>query len=719
MNLRVSFLFFLLLTLAITTLRGAESEPVRDKFVEAQLFSSHAKIAPGQTFQLGLKFTIDDTWHTYWSNPGETGKPTTLDLTLPEGFSASALKFPVPKRFVVDYSVPGVMELYEAGFGYEHSVVHVVDVTVPADAKAGESITISGKTTFLMCDPSECVPGQAELSITIPVAAESVTSTHAPVISLYATKVPKTVDWATEVSLEGEDVVVSIDVSEGQLPADAPLHFFPDKVHIFDQLDDPEITKTDGKLNFAFQKYADLKAAPEYISGIVIAETQTGKKGFHVSSGDAQEPKVTKSEPVGESPEAAPDTSTLPFGGGLFGALLGAFVGGIILNVMPCVFPVISLKVMSFVGQAGEDRKKIFAHSAVFTLGILIFFWALAAASVIVNKVFGLESSWGFQMQFPGYVLALIFIMAIVGLSLYGIFEIGTSMTGIGGELVTKEGYAGSFWSGALAVLLATPCTAPLMAPAITFAFAQPTPVLFAIFTALGLGMAAPYFLLALFPKLLDVIPPPGAWMETFKQFMAFPMFAVVIWLIGVLSKQLNVSGLQWALVAILLVGMAAWALGRFAGPERSKGARTKGRIIALIFFVLSIFVAVSATKKQAPYVPKNLVEKIERLRSEGKHVFVDFTAEWCATCKVNERATIKTEKVQNAFAENNIEFLIADWTNRDPEIAGILKEYGRSGVPLYLLYPADQSQKAIALPDGIVTAGMVFDAIEKVTGSQ
>lgn len=716
MNFRFRFLFlFLFSPLLCLTGLSAESEVVRDKNVEAQLLSTHSTIAPGQPFTLGLKFSIDPTWHTYWSNPGETGKPTTLEVALPDGFSAGPLQFPVPKRFVVDYSIPGV-PIFEAGFGYEESVIHVMTVTPPADLKVGEPVTITGNSTWLMCDPNTCVPGKADFSITLDVGAEAVRSPHAPMIDLYSSKVPARTDWKTSATLADGKVTVSIGMPADAVPADAPLHFFPDKVYIFDQLSEPEITKAEGTVSFVFDKHEDLQAAPDPITGILIAETATGKKGFRVSSGDVEEApkpasKADAAKAVTDSEAMAPES---PFGGGLIGFLFAAFIGGIILNIMPCVFPVISLKVMSFVGQAGEDRKKVFAHSLVFTLGILVFFWILATAMLIL-KGLGQEASWGFQMQYPGYVIGLIFIMTVVALSLFGVFEMGTSLTGVGGNLVTKDGYAGSFWSGALAVLLATPCTAPLMAPAITFAIAQSGPVLVAIFSAIGLGMAAPYFLLAIFPKLLDMIPPPGGWMETFKQFMGFPMLAVVIWLIGVLSKQLDVAGLQWALVAMLTVSIAAWVLGRYCGPERSTTDRTKGRITALIIFALSIFVAFEASKKRAPFSSTDLTAIIENHRAEGKHVFVDFTAEWCLTCKVNERTTIKTDKIQTAFKENNIEFVIADWTNEDPSITKVLKEYGRSGVPFYLLYPADQSKKAISLGDGVITPSAVMEAIDQV----
>ena len=404
----------------------------------------------------------------------------------------------------------------------------------------------------------------------------------------------------------------------------------------------------------------------------------------------------------------------MPFGGGIFGILLAAFLGGMILNVMPCVFPVISLKVLSFVGQAGEDRKKVFAHALSFTLGVLVFFWILTTGLLIVRASVG-EVGWGEQLQQPAFVIGLIFVMILVALNLFGVFEVGTSLTGVGGSLTSKEGYGGSFWSGALAVLLATPCTAPLMAPAITFALSQPAPFTIMVFTSLGLGMAAPYFLFAIFPKLLEVLPAPGAWMETFKQFMGFPMLVVAVWLIGVLSRQLDVAGLQWSLAAVVLLALACWILGRYTGFDKAGSTRSKGRIAAALVFALSVSMAYQASGKRATPSQIQIQDVIAAKQAEGKNVFVDFTAEWCVTCKVNERTTVKTKKTQAFFEKNNIELVFADWTNQDPAITKLLKEHGRAGVPLYVMYSEDPDKEPIALPDGLITFGHIEKAFEKL----
>jgi thiol:disulfide interchange protein len=697
----------------------AQSTPVRDKNVEARLVASVSAIQPGVPFTLGLQFTIDRTWHTYWANPGETGIPTSLELTLPEGFTAGPLQFPVPKKFITDYGF-GVRE---AGYGYETSVIHPMTVTPPATLTPGQKFTLSGKSAWLMCDPNTCVPGKADLSITLEVAAASAPSPEATAIASAVSRLPQPVAAPAKVALEGTNVVLTATLPAGSIPEGAKLAFHPLKNQVFDTFADATVTVAGETVTISGPKHETLTAAPTEFAGVLAIEVPGKKTGFEISTSgvsaaaDPQAPAETpnKTSEGEATPTSNSEAEELPFGGGIIGILLAAFLGGIILNIMPCVFPVISLKVMSFVGQAGEDRKKVLAHSLVFALGILVFFWILTTMMLILKSAGGGEVGWGAQLQFPGVVIGLIVIMTLVALSLFGVFEIGVSLTAVGGDLANKSGYAGSFWSGALAVLLATPCTAPLMAPAIGFALSQSAPIMFLVFTALGLGLAAPYFLFTIFPKLLDLLPAPGAWMETFKQFMGFPMLAVVVWLAGVLSKQLDTGGLQWALAAVLLVALAGWILGRFAGYDRSAGTRMKARLTALLVFLVALGVAWDATGKRVPSNTIDIAEVIAKHRAEGKHVFVDFTAEWCVTCKVNKRVAINTEAVQNAFKENNVAFVTADWTNEDPSITKLLAEFGRAGVPFYLLYPSDTGKEPIRFGDGILTQGAILEAIGKL----
>lgn len=708
----------LVLLLALAGPAFAQSTAVRDKNVEARLVADVSTIRSGEPFALGLHFAIDPTWHTYWANPGETGYPTSLELELPEGFAAGPLRFPAPKRFVTDYG----FDIREVGYGYETSVVHPLVVVPGADLVPGQSLTIKGVAKWLMCDPNTCVPGEAELSITLAVGESAVRSDEASLLESALSKLPKPVAEPAALSLEGDRVALRATLPENALPEGAKLSFHPLVNGVFETFAEPAVAIEGVVATISAPKHADLSAAPERFAGVLVAEGAGAKTAFELSTEGAREPEApaaaapaAKGSPPGSASPAPATPEEAPFGGGLAGFLLAAFLGGIVLNIMPCVFPVISLKVMSFVGQAGEDRRKVFLHAVAFTLGVLVFFWVLTGAMVAIRSFGGDDLGWGVQLRQPGFVIGLIFVMVLVALSLFGVFEIGTSMTALGGDLVAKSGYGGSFWSGALAVLLATPCTAPLMAPAITFALAQPAPTMFLVFTSLGLGLAAPYFVFAIFPRLLEAIPPPGAWMETFKQLMGFPMLAVAVWLTGVLSVQLDVGGLQWALAGALLVAVAAWILGRFAGYERSVPARTKARLAALLVFLLGVGVAWDASGRRAPASQVDIAEVIAGHRAEGRHVFVDFTAEWCVTCKVNERVAIKTKRVQDAFREKNVEFVVADWTNKDADIAAILEEHGRSGVPFYLLYPADTSKPPIRLPDGFVTVGDVLAALEQL----
>ncbi len=717
----LSFLFSLLLGIfalsadfsLVTTVTGAESAPVRDKHVEARLLTDVDAIEPGVPFTLALRFDLDPTWHTYWTNPGEAGLIPSLKLDLPEGFEVGPLQFPVPKKFIIDYGAG----IREAGFGYETTVIHPLTITPPASLTPGQKLLIQGKASWLMCDPNTCVPGKANLSLELGVADKATPSAETATIQAARDAIPIPSPDPISLAIDGQNVKISAKIAGKELPADAKFAFYPLVNHVFDPFIYPEVSVSGDAVTITGKKHASLEKAedlPKMYSGVLSVTTPDRVIGFEISTTGKTESSAGTAPKSASNPDSA-NVSDLPFGGGLLGALLAAFLGGIILNIMPCVFPVISLKVMSFVGQAGESRKRVLAHSLVFALGILVFFWVLTGVMLILKNAGGADLGWGVQLRQPGFVLTLIFIMVGVALSLFGVIEIGSSMTTVGGNLTYQSGYAGSFWSGALAVLLATPCTAPFMAPAIGFALVQPAPMMFLIFTAMGLGLAAPYFIFALFPKLLKAIPAPGPWMESFKQFMGFPMLAVAVWLIGVLSKQLSVAGLQWALASVLIGAFGVWVLGRFGAPGRSERSKKIATGVTALIAGTALWLAWDSTTKAAPPSSVKVSDTIAQLRAEGKNVFVDFTAEWCITCKVNERVAIKTEAVQAAFREHNIEFVIADWTNQDDDIAAILKEHGRAGVPMYLLYPADTKREAIQLKDGFILPSDVMEAIEKL----
>lgn len=694
------------------SLGSAQSEVVRDKNVEVQLISSVTTIKPGEPFTVALKFTIDPTWHTYWINPGDAGKPTVLKLDLPAGFTASELQFPIPKKFIVDYGFGARF----GGFGYEKEVLHTMVITPPADLAVGSEVVIKGLADWLMCDPNTCVPGKANLTLSLRTGAESVASPVAGTLAELSTKLPQKVNWPTEVDMANSLISAKIEIPEGANLPEGEMSFHPITHPVFNILEEPKIVREGNTITITNPVNDTIEKAPEEFSGLLVVENNGQKSGFVVSTVEEESTEGTAptTGAVTESTSETVESSNAPFGGGIFGMLLAAFLGGIILNIMPCVFPVISLKIMGFVNQAGEDRRKVMLHSFTFALGILIFFWILTTA-LVIPKMAGENVGWGAQLQQPIYIIGLIFVMVAVALSLFGVVEFGTSLQGVGGNLANSSGYSGSFWSGALTVLLATPCTAPLMAPAIAFAFNQSVPMMYLVFTTLALGLAFPYILLGLFPKLINSMPRPGAWMETFKQVMGFPMLAVAVWLIGVLSKQLDVNGLQWALGAVLLLAIALWIVGRFARLEATPSKRRAAWLCAILVTAGSFGLAWHASKIRAANQGPDIAALIAEQRADGRNVFVDFTAEWCLNCQINKKIAIKTDAVKAAFAENNIELITADWTNEDPRITTILKEHGRAGVPLYLLYPADKSKPAIQLPDGLIRPDTIFEAIEKL----
>jgi len=427
-------------------------------------------------------------------------------------------------------------------------------------------------------------------------------------------------------------------------------------------------------------------------------------------------PAVPAVVPVTAAP-AFPSANSV----GLPLALGLALLGGLILNLMPCVFPILSIKILSFVQRAGEDRRHILRHGFVFAAGVLVSFWVLAGL-LIALRAGGRQLGWGYQLQSPSFIILISVVLFLLSLSLLGVFEIGGNLIGVGGGK-SGSGYGGSFFTGILATIVATPCTAPFMGSALAYALTQTAVVSLLVFTALGLGMAAPYLILSASPKLLRFLPRPGAWMETFRQFMAFPLLATLIWLTWVLGLQIGVDGLVRFLFGLLIFGMAAWVFGRWNQPIRSFGVRVVARLVTVGLLGAGLYVASLGTGMVAGAVVPSVetdpesISWIEfnpdRLREEvdsGRSVFLDFTAAWCLTCKANEMIAFRSVEVSDAFRDRGILAMKADWTTRNPEITEALARFGRTGVPLYVFFAGDGAEPVI-LPQ-IINPAIVLEAI-------
>ncbi|MYA77316.1 MAG: thiol:disulfide interchange protein, partial [Gemmatimonadetes bacterium] len=406
---------------------------------------------------------------------------------------------------------------------------------------------------------------------------------------------------------------------------------------------------------------------------------------------------------------------------------LFALIGGLILNLMPCVLPVLSIKVLGFIHQAGDDPAKARRHGLVFTAGVLVSFLALAAV-LIALRAGGEQLGWGFQLQSPVFIVILSVIIFMFGLSLFGVFEIGTSLVGLGGRMDSGSGLGGSFLSGVLATVVATPCTAPFMGVALGYALTQSAAQSLAIFGFLGLGMALPYLTLSSVPALLRYVPKPGAWMESFKQFMGFLMMATVVWLLWVLNLQTDPNLVALVMVLLVLVALGSWILGRWGGIASGSRSRIAARAAAAVIIIASMVTVLSQvpapakadrTAAASTYSAGLEWEPFSRqlvqdLRASGKSVFVDFTAAWCLSCQVNKRVALSDRRVVEQFETLGVVPVQADWTSRDPEITRALAEFGRNSVPLYVLYTGGPDSVPEILPE-LLTPGLVLDALKKV----
>lgn len=684
--MRALFLTLLTWCLASPAL-ASQSVPVDTGKVTASLVSSHDSVAPGQEFYIALRTVLDDHWHTYWRNPGDSGEPVQINWELPENVTASEINWPLPRPIATGPII---------NYGFEGAPLFPVKFTVSADAEPGSVITVRSNFYYLVCK-DVCIPeqGSASLLIAIGEPAEDTRWKSEIEAALVATPKRGSVQGAIKKS-DGKVDISFTDLPEGDF---SQAYFFPYDQGIIGHSNPQAITR--GKQGLQLSTTPDYiwdSATPETFDGILTYQQGGQLKGTEVSLA------------VGQSLDiGAASASKAAIGGvTLWTAIIGALIGGLILNLMPCVFPVISIKALSIAKSAHGERAKIRREAWLYTAGVIATFLLLTII-LLALKAGGAEIGWGFQLQSPKVVALLAVLLFVIGLNLLGAFEFGSGLQNTGAELTQKSGAAGSFFTGALAVIVATPCTAPLMAGAVGYALAAPAIVTLAVFMALAIGFALPFLLIAYVPGLLSKLPKPGPWMERFKEILAFPMFAAAIWLVWVLSLQAGEDGVLLVLSAMLAVGLAIWFFKRKGGLGKVLGAVS---VLAAIALPISISAntdssAISPGKLEAEaWSPARVAE----LQAEGRSIFVDFTAAWCVTCKVNEKVVLNKTKTQKLFKDTNTAFLIADWTNKDDVIAAELAKYGRAGVPLYLVYSNNSVSPAI-LPQ-VLNYDVIKDAI-------
>lgn len=724
---------------------GEDEVPVR-----ARLVAESTGVAPGGTVRVGLLLEQDEGWHTYWRNPGDSGLATEVIWQLPEGWTAGPLVWPVPHRYV------------EAGdlvtHGYAGNVVLFTDITAPASAR-GE-VTLRAAVEWLMCRDL-CIPGSAEVALTLDVGGAGRTASAAVQRDLDASaaRLPRSAD-----SIEAISLTPHLDIRP--VPAGQKLN----AALVIEGLDDPGAAEwvwfplaSDHLFTGRFASTVDgerllLGLEAEVAGRAPAGETMPWGGVLEIQDGDTTH-FVEYDLPVrvaadGEAPAAtSPEVFATLLGasgasglfdqdfadvegaaatGSLLYYLLLALVGGVILNVMPCVLPVLSLKVMSFVSHAGEDRGVQVRLGLTFAAGVLASFLALALV-VIALQAAGDQLGWGFQFQNPAFVVVMAAIVFAFGLSLFGVFEILLPVQMGGGG---KGGaYAESFLNGILATALATPCTAPFLGTALGFAFTQPAWAILAIFVMIAIGLSLPYVLLSLNPAWLRFVPKPGAWMDRFKQGMGFLLMATLVWLLWVLGQQIGLDGLVQVMAFLLVLGFALWLYGSMLDLSSSSTRRSVVWSLVLVLVVggwwqflrtplSSDAIAANTAGATTGHSDGDIVWQpftVETLEAEvaaGNTVFIDFTAAWCTTCKVNEKTVLSTDAVHDKLRELGVVTLLGDWTNRDPVITRVLRQFGRSGVPFYAVFPAGRLDAPIVLPE-IITQGLVLEALEEAGPSR
>lgn len=629
-------------------------------------------IAPGKPFTIAVKVQHADKAHSYWKNPGGPGKAMKLKWTLPVGFSASETEWPAPHAITVGTII---------SYTFEKETVALVTITPSGTAQAGDTAAIEVVADGLVC-VEVCTLVKIKANLSLPIAAVAMPNAAAPAVIAAARKlIPDSSSvWDITASNEGGKPTISLKPQADANDAITKAYFFSD-TEVIDSQKPQVLSKQGDHWVLALTPAADDPPKDE-LSGLLVAEegwlkSDPSVKAFAV--------KLPFGKASASNPTSAPATITasteqrsVPI------LILFAFIGGLILNIMPCVFPVLGIKIMGFVQQAGHDRRKIFLHGLAYTAGVLVCFWVLAIFVITLGK------GWGAQLQSHGVLLALCYFFLAFGLNMAGVFEVGTSAVGVGQGLQKKSGLGGSFFSGLLATIVATPCSAPFLGPALAWALSLPAITALLVFTVIGLGLSSPYLVLSLAPSLVKLLPRPGAWMESFKQGMSFMLFGTAGYMFWVLSGKMDASRQLNLILGMVLIAMACWIYGRWFLPHKSAKARTLGLSFTVLALVTGLYLgwpqSEQEKKEELVWQPWSQ-ELVKTLRDKGEPVYIDFTARWCATCQLNKHV-YKDPEVKALFKAKHVNLLKADWTDENEVIRTVLRdEYKRAAIPVNPFY--------------------------------
>jgi thiol:disulfide interchange protein DsbD len=695
---------------------AAAGDSVATDNVKARLIGERNAIAPGGSVWVALELDIREGWHTYWRNPGDSGQATRLEWTLPAGVTAGDIVWTTPHRFEVAPLV---------NYGYAKHALHLVKITAASGVKPGTALDLAAKASWLVC-ADVCIPESADLHLRLPVQAGGGADDPAvaPEFAAARADLPGPAPAPSEARIDDGRLVLTLGANWGAaLSQVRSLAFYPYDDGVIEYGAPQTLTRKGGSLELSM-KLGYQPPKDSEVRGVLVATEPSGGEvigvpveiaaalapGAAAASAGAPAARFVPMHAAGGAAQAAKRTA-LPV------LMLLAVLGGLILNLMPCVFPVLSIKAIGLVEQAKKHPAAVRTKGFVFAAGVIASMLVLAGV-LLALRAGGEQIGWGFQLQSPLFVTLMMYLLLAVGLNLSGVFEVGGGLAGVGDALTQGDSYRASFFTGVLTTLVATPCTAPFMAAAVGAALTQSPVVALCIFAALGLGLALPYLLLSIAPWMRQALPKPGAWMDTLKQVFAFPMYASAAWLLWVLAQQTSSLGLGAALAGIILVGLAAWAY------QRSKGSSMGGRLAALATALAAVLAAIVlpvrfADVAAAAATPTSSAEsadqwqpydaaRIAELRAQGSPLLVNFTASWCLTCLVNERNAFADPAVLKVFHGKGVTLMKGDWTNRDAAITQALAEFGRAGVPLYVAYNSKPGSSAPVVLPQLLTAGIV-----------
>jgi len=698
-TIRTAFALFFCWALTLASAQAAHTQ--------AQLILADEVAKPGETVLVGVHLTMEPGWHTYWKNPGEAGMATKIKWQLPAGVTAGEIQWPLPDRLP-----PAEVTTY----GYEHEVVLLVPLKLAADVKPG-ALALSAKVSWLECK-EQCIPGDAAVQATLNVGTETKASADAALLKEWQSKTPRAekllsfqVHWEKQAEGDTRQVVIEGSQVGRETLALEKVDFFPYGSDDFEIQGATE--KVSAKTGFALRKTVKkFTEWPTNLTGVIIVEGNKQTNGFELNQPITEETAPGLATAANSSSASA---SGLVNQKSLVQMLLYAFIGGLILNIMPCVLPVIALKILGFVGEARNEPRRVRKLGIVYTLGVLASFLVLAGA-VIALKSAGQKVGWGLQFGNTKFLVALTILVFLVALNLFGVFEItlGGRAMNAAGDLASRHGVAGAFFNGILATVLATPCTAPFLGVALGFAFAQSTAIILLIFLSVGLGLALPYLLLSFQPAWLKFLPKPGAWMEKFKILMGFPMLATGVWLLTLASGSSEKSTILSLGLFLVALAMGVWIWGEFV----QRGTKRKGLAGALSVLIVAaggaFAIPMNRGGAEIQWQPWSSAA-VAQAQAQGHPVLVDFTADWCLTCQVNKKVALEVASVREKLKQIGAVNLVGDYTHQPEAITDELTRYQRAGVPLVLVFPGKPNAEPVVLPE-VLTSGIVLGALEQAS---